>query len=33
VSFDPNYRRTLWSRADARRVITGLLPFVKRAFR
>ncbi len=32
VSFDPNYRRTLWSRADARRVITGLLPFVNVLF-
>ena len=32
VSFDPNYRRTLWSRTDARRVITGLLPFVNVLF-
>ncbi len=32
VSFDPNYRRTLWSRADARRVITGLLPSVNVLF-
>ncbi len=32
VSFDPNYRRTLWSREKARSVITGLLPFVNVLF-
>jgi 2-dehydro-3-deoxygluconokinase len=32
VSFDPNYRRTLWSREKAGRVITGLLPFVNVLF-
>jgi 2-dehydro-3-deoxygluconokinase len=32
VSFDPNYRRTLWSREEARRTITDLLPFVNVLF-
>lgn len=28
ISFDVNYRATLWSEAEAREVITGILPYV-----